>query len=89
MPYVLKHKETSEIHACSLINKYDIPYHGAKWWESREEAEHDHDDKEAWELLHVEERQLKLFNVKLNNNPNLKLFLDEQGKPFTRKATYL
>jgi hypothetical protein len=92
MPYVLKNKKTSEIFACTLINIYDFPYHGVKFWEYEDEAEAEYQmflqQKEAslqdWELIEVEEHQLKMFNVKLKNNPQLRLFLNDEGKSFVK-----
>lgn len=90
MPYVLKHKQTSEIFTCTLINVYDFPYHGTKFWEDDELAKAEFipflsslhiNELASWEVIEVEESQLKMFNVKLNNNPKRKLFLNEQGKP--------
>lgn len=89
MPFVLKHKKTSEIVTCQLINNYDIPFYGTKFWEDPLEADREakaflegtqSQFMEDWQLIEVEEHQLKLFNVKLNNNRARRLFLDEQGK---------
>ena len=93
MPFVLKHNVTSEIFTCPLINKYDIPYFGTKFWNDIPEAEQEMNHfleaqetvhPEDWELFEVEELQLKLFNVKLNNNPSKSLFLDDNGKAKTQ-----
>lgn len=90
MPYVLKNKLHSEIFSCELINIYDFPYFGAKNWDSLQTATEQVatflkskgvEKAEEWEIIEVEEMQLKIFNVKLNNNPHRKLFLDENGKP--------
>ena len=89
MPFVLKNNRTTEIYTCTLINIYKIPYYGAKYWDYRQDA-----DKEAaeflaasnvadmddWQIIEVEEHQLKLFNVKLKNNPQRRLFLDHEGR---------
>jgi len=91
MPYVLKNSSTAEIYSCQLINKYDFEYHGAKSWEEEAEAleESGHflelhlsDEVSDWEITQVEEMMLKMFNVKLNNNPARRLFLDDTGKPY-------
>lgn len=88
MPYVLKHKQTGEIYSCTLINIYDIPYHGAKSWEDAETAEEQYagflhernEDANAWRLSEVEDSRMKMFNVKLNNDPNRRLFMDQDGR---------
>jgi hypothetical protein len=89
MPFILKNKQTSEIFTCHLINNYQIPFFGTKFWDNPYTAQkeyitfletHQVVQTEEWELIEVEEHQLKLFNVKLNNNPTKSLFLDENGK---------
>ena len=89
MPFILKHKPTSEVFTCHLINNYQIPFFGTKFWDQRYEAEqefvtfleaHQVIRTDEWELIEVDEHQLKLFNVKLGNNPAKTLFLDENGK---------
>jgi hypothetical protein len=92
MPFVLKHHSTNEIYSCELINIYDIAYHGAKSWEDPDEAEEQYEEfltardesPEEWSLYEVEESQMKMFNVKLNNNPIRSLYLDDDGRPFVR-----
>jgi hypothetical protein len=89
MPFVLQHQATSEIFTCRLINNYNIPFFGTKFWDNPYEAEKEIDVflkaqqvelTEQWKLIEVEEHQLKLFNVKLGNNPAKSLFLDDKGK---------
>ena len=89
MPYALKNKETSELFSCALENIYGIPYHGVKLWEDREAAEADAPsflvergacDPWRWEVVGLDEHQAKLCNVKLNNNPNRRVFLTEEGR---------
>ncbi len=91
MPYVLKNRNTSEIFSCNLINKYDFEYHGAKSWEEEEEAVSESipflelyvpGETSDWEILKVDEMKMKMFNVKLNNNPARRLFLDADGKAY-------
>lgn len=88
MPFVLKHKQTSELYTCMLINRYDIPFYGTKSWEELTEAEDTYaeflkerglTDSSEWELVEVEEHKLKMCNVKLNNNPNKRVFLAANG----------
>lgn len=86
MPFLLRRKENGEIFACTLVNVYQIPYYGAKFWEDEEQAYEEYsawlvernEDPDAWEITQAEERQIKLFNVKLNNNPSRKIFLNAQ-----------
>jgi len=94
MPFVLKHRLTSEIFACPMLNNYQIPYYGIKSWTLIEEAEtelasflnsQNIQTSDDWALHEVEDNELKLFNVKLKNDPERKLYLDEQGKAFSQK----
>jgi hypothetical protein len=89
MPFVLKHKETAEIFTCELINIYDFKYHGVKVWNLSNVAEAEYasfileqglDELWNWELLELEENQVKIGNVKLNNNAARRLFLTPEGK---------
>jgi hypothetical protein len=85
LPYVLKHKETSRLFTCNMINGYRLPYYGTKNWEYEEDAvagraeflqTQDELDLEAWELLELTENQLKMCNVKLKNDPRLIIHWD-------------
>jgi hypothetical protein len=89
MPFVIKEKETAEIYTCELINIYDFKYHGVKVWSKRAEAEAEYasflleqgqDELWNWEIIELEENQVKLGNVKLNNNAAKRLFLTPEGK---------
>jgi hypothetical protein len=92
MPFVLKHNSTNEIYSCELINIYDIAYHGTKGWDDLDEAEEQYEQfltarnesPADWSLYEVEESQLKMFNVKLNNNSKRSIYLDEDGRPVAR-----
>jgi len=84
MPFVIRHKRTNRIFSCMLTNIYDFEYYGVKSWDSREEAEadfasflllHGVEPASDWEPAEVDERLLKLFNVKLNNDPEKRVFL--------------
>lgn len=97
MPYVLKHKKTSQIFTAIMKNAYDLPFYGAKAWNTLEEAEDERaafldeqkvsrDEQANWEPWHIDEQQQKIFNVELNNNPKKRLFVDEKGKSFTKSA---
>jgi hypothetical protein len=79
MPYLLRHQETGEIAAAFLRNKYDLEYWGARWWAAAEEAEAAATDHPGWAVEHVTDERLKIINVKFNNDPNRRLFMDEQG----------
>ncbi|GAA3401189.1 hypothetical protein ACFFNY_14610 [Paenibacillus hodogayensis] len=88
MPYVLKHAESAELFACTLVNRYDLPYFGVKDWEDEEAAVREKagfleargvGESSSWEVVPVTEMQLKLANVKLKNDPGRRVFLDEDG----------
>ncbi|MFS1512645.1 hypothetical protein VQL36_09430 [Chengkuizengella sp. SCS-71B] len=87
MPFVLKHKESSQIFTCTLINIYQLPYYGTKFWDKLKDAEeeapaflkeHQVSDPELWTYLEVSEQKLKIFNVRLNNDSAKSLFIDEK-----------
>jgi hypothetical protein len=89
MPYVLKHKATGEIFACTLKNIYDFDYHGVKAWDSAAAAsaelgpltaEHGYDEPWLWEVTALDESKLKLCNVKLNNNPSRRVLMLADGR---------
>jgi hypothetical protein len=89
MPFVIKEKQSAEIYTCELINIYDFRYHGVKVWNNRAAAEaeyasllleHGVDELWSWEIIELEENQVKLGNVKLNNNAAKRLFLTPEGK---------
>jgi len=79
MPYVLQHKETGEIAAAFLRNTYDLDYWGALWWAVPDEAEVAAVRNPEWAVLQVADSKLKVINVKFNNDPNRRLFMDERG----------
>ena len=89
MGYVLKHKQTAELFSCMLVNVYDLPYYGVKAWEDQETALEEYpsfhagcgiDEPGDWEVTELEDKLVKLANVKLNNNPNRAVCLLENGK---------
>jgi hypothetical protein len=93
MSFVIKEKETAEIYTCELINIYDFKYHGVKVWNNRGAAEAEYasflleqglDELWNWEIIELEENQVKLGNVKLNNNAAKRLFLTPEGKVQSR-----
>lgn len=96
MPYVLKHTETGEIFSCALTNIYDFTYHGVKVWDNLEAAkaelgsitaEFGYDQPWLWEAAELEENQVKMCNVKLNNNPAKRVYLTPEGKLEARSHT--
>ena len=87
--FALKNEETGELYTCELINIYDFPYHGVKVWEEEPEAraaygsflvEKGVDQPWQWGICELSGEQVRLCNVKLNNNPMKKLFLTAQGR---------
>ncbi|WP_166244532.1 hypothetical protein [Paenibacillus turpanensis] len=89
MAFVLKHKESGQIAAAVQKNSYDLGYYGVGWWHSEEEAAEAKErflqsagcsDPESWLFEQVDEHKLKMFNVKLKNDPQRKVFLTEAGQ---------
>ena len=91
MPFVLRHRDSQEIATATLINNYNIPYWGAKVWESMADAELEKADflnsievndaeHDTWEFVEVEESKVKMMNVKLNNQSNRRVHMNEQGQ---------
>lgn len=88
MPYVLKHGASSELFACGLVNRYELPYYGVKDWDEETDAQDEResflaargvDDPEVWNVVELEEMKLKMANVKLKNDPANRLFLEDSG----------
>ncbi|WP_052339279.1 hypothetical protein [Gorillibacterium massiliense] len=93
MPYILRKRATGEVFTRLMRNVYDLEYYGAAAWETNEaataalsEMEDNEDAPEAYEPVAITDNQLKLCNVKLNNNLNLRLFLEDDGKLSVRPA---
>ncbi|MEW9668547.1 hypothetical protein [Ammoniphilus sp. 3BR4] len=91
MPYVLKNKSNAQIFTALLPNAYGLSYYGPLSWNDRASAEENYkfilqqmevplEEADRWELLEVSESQLRLCNVKLNNNPRKNLYVDDEGK---------
>ncbi|CAH1203417.1 hypothetical protein PAECIP111893_01963 [Paenibacillus plantiphilus] len=94
MPIVLRNRSTGEIACGRLRNVYDLMYYGAIGWEDKEAAERmmsealasaGYDQESSWDLLEVKEERLKLFNVKLNNDPGRQLIMENDGGIVIRK----
>lgn len=92
MPYVLKKKENAQIFTMFMKNSYGLEYYGTPSWEDRKELEGNWTEiltqlgirEGQWELVEVDQSQVRLFNVKLNNDPRKRLYLDTgTGKSFT------
>lgn len=74
--------------ACGLVNRYELPYYGVKDWDDEAAAREEREsflaargvgDPVAWDVVELEEMKLKMANVKLRNDPAIRLFLDEGG----------
>src|SRR5690606_4823844 len=85
MPFVLRHRVSGEVAAAVQKNHYDLEYYGVKWWAAEEEAEqekeqwldgNERDDATMWDVIAIEEAKLKIGNVKLKNDPRLRLYMD-------------
>ncbi|WP_144933767.1 hypothetical protein [Paenibacillus sp. 32O-W] len=95
MLYVCWNSETNEIFSCLQLNKYELEYYGA--WHTEVEREiHPEEaagmlaglglqEKNNWRLLNVDEHALKRFNVKINNNPQARLYFDGKGRSWVVK----
>lgn len=88
MPFVLKHAKTGQIYTCMLVNHYELAYYGTKYWDSGDAAEEQLNlflqeqsvqDAEVWAVVEISEQQMKVFNVKLRNDPRNQLFVGEDG----------
>ncbi|OCT13732.1 hypothetical protein A8709_19315 [Paenibacillus pectinilyticus] len=95
MPYVLQHKETGQIYTSTLVNNYGLAYYGVKFWMELEEAEaqalsyletQSAPELSRWQLIELEENEMKICNVKLRNSAQLQLFWSfATRKPEVRK----
>ncbi|TXK75920.1 hypothetical protein [Paenibacillus sp. N3.4] len=93
MPYVLKQKKTGLIYSCMLVNHYGLAYYGVKFWGEHQEAEENFErflntvgmkENGEWAIFELEEREMKLCNVKLKNDPNYELIWQDTRKPLVR-----
>ncbi|WP_442604249.1 hypothetical protein [Paenibacillus sp. KN14-4R] len=83
MTFVLQHRDSEQIYTRILVNHYELAYYGVQNWSSEEEAQahlladpslREQESKVLWEVLEVSEHQLKMFNVKLKNDPKYLLY---------------
>ncbi|CAG7628245.1 hypothetical protein ACFQI7_15280 [Paenibacillus allorhizosphaerae] len=88
MPYVLRHTQTGEIAACVQRNNYNLDYFGVKQWDQEPVAEQEkhhfleaigEEDPGLWVPTHADENRVKVFNVKLKNDPSRRLLMDSEG----------
>ncbi|MEW9697628.1 hypothetical protein [Paenibacillus sp. SI8] len=95
MLYVLKHNSTSQIFTSTLVNQYGLAYYGVKFWHDRSDAEAEMEQvlqqagmlapaEIEWNILELEEGEMKLCNVRLRNDPASLLFWREDRKPEIR-----
>jgi hypothetical protein len=91
MPYILKHRVTSQIWTDTLVNHYQLAYYGVKFWNGEEDARAEApallemaqaNDADSWDVAELSESVMKLCNVKLRNDPSYRVYLDDNGKPF-------
>jgi len=94
MPFVLHHASSGQMYTCMLVNNYRLPYYGVKFWESEAEAAEQASafltaqgigDPASWQMLELEEQQMKICNVRLKNDPGLALYWGADAKPDIRK----
>ncbi|UJF35422.1 hypothetical protein [Paenibacillus hexagrammi] len=83
MPFILQNMKNKQVYACMLVNHYELAYYGVKYWDTRDDALEQsqqflQERGEAlpieWEVKEIEDRKMKLCNVKLKNDPTLDLF---------------
>ncbi|WP_171685911.1 hypothetical protein [Paenibacillus planticolens] len=91
----MQNKRTDQLYTCTLVNNYDLAYYGVKYWSEREEAEEQVHAfilsieglaAEEWQIIELEEREMKLCNVKLKNDANHALFWLPTRKSEVRKV---
>ncbi|NOU68546.1 hypothetical protein GC096_31430 [Paenibacillus sp. LMG 31461] len=91
MPYVLQQKDSEQIYTTTLVNHYGLAYYGVKFWNEQEEANKHAiaflesqavQDPSSWQVIELEENEMKIGNVKLKNSPQWRLFWSS----LTRKA---
>lgn len=91
MPYILKNKSNAQIFTTLLPNAYGLSYYGPLSWNDKATAEANfrsilrqmavkEEELDMWELLEIDENQLRLCIVKLNNNPRKNLYMDHEGR---------
>lgn len=93
MPFILVNHNTSEVLTGNLVNTYDLVYYGTVHWNTEEDAKNAFaqtlknagvQQNDEWELIEISESVLKMCNVKLNNDPRSRLYLQD-GKPLVRR----
>ncbi|MEI7024248.1 hypothetical protein [Paenibacillus sp. y28] len=91
MAFVLQHRESGQLYTCLLINTYQLPYYGTKFWPVQEEAEQEKQEflagQEAanaadWAVIELEEAKLKTANVKLRNDPSIRIYWNTLQQTF-------
>jgi hypothetical protein len=94
VPYVLQLSSTTQIYTSRLVNHYGLAYYGVKYWNEHDEAESEklqflHDagilEPTKWNIIELEEGEMKLCNVKLKNDPDYLLFWSDARKPEVRR----
>jgi hypothetical protein len=82
LAYVLRHKNSFEVFATTFKNSYDLPYYGVKFWETEDIALDESAEllSADWELINIPEAKHKIINVKLNNDPNIRVQIDNDGR---------
>lgn len=86
MPYVLMNRSSHYLLTCHLVNHYDMTYYGTAYWDDKETAEQEKnsflasrqiENSEQWEIIEVTDHLLKLCNVKLKNDADFRIKLEE------------
>jgi hypothetical protein len=63
-------------------NSYDLPYYGVRFWNNEAEANEAAVEwlENGWELISISESKHKIINVKLNNDPSVRVTYDNDGR---------
>lgn len=82
MSYIVRHRETMEVLTGVFKNSYDLPYYGVRFWDDEDEAKTAAAEwlADGWEIIGIPEAKHKIINVKLNNDPTVRVTYDNDGR---------
>jgi hypothetical protein len=94
LPFVIQNTHTLQLYTCLLVNHYQLVYYGVKYWEILDGADQQAraflqekgvSDIESWNVIEIEEGQMKICNVKLKNDPQNVVYWLETKKAEVRR----